>query len=69
MECIAFDSHKHYTWALVQDGAAKVPQELVWNMSQPDLISGTVGSAVSARRARRDSRHVTRTTYCCLDSE
>ena len=19
MQCIAFDSHKHYTWALVQD--------------------------------------------------
>ena len=24
MQCIAFDSHKHYTWALVQDKAGKV---------------------------------------------
>jgi transposase len=24
MQCIAFDSHKHYTWALVQDAAGRV---------------------------------------------
>jgi hypothetical protein len=23
MECIAFDSHKHYTWALVEDGQGR----------------------------------------------
>jgi len=27
MQCIAFDSHKHYTWALVQDEAGKVIRE------------------------------------------
>jgi len=27
MQCIAFDSHKHYTWALVQDEAGKVLRE------------------------------------------
>ena len=24
MQCIAFDSHEHYTWALVQDEAGNV---------------------------------------------
>jgi transposase len=27
MQCIAFDSHKHYTWALVQDETGKVLEE------------------------------------------
>jgi len=27
MQCIAFDSHKHYTWALVQDETGKVLRE------------------------------------------
>jgi transposase len=27
MQCIAFDSHKHYTWALVQDEKGKVLRE------------------------------------------
>jgi len=27
MQCIAFDSHKHYTWALVQDETGKVMRE------------------------------------------
>ena len=27
MQCIAFDSHKHYTWALVQDDTGKVLHE------------------------------------------
>jgi len=27
MQCIAFDSHKHYTWALVEDEAGKVVRE------------------------------------------
>jgi len=27
MQCIAFDSHKHYTWALVQDERGKVLRE------------------------------------------
>jgi len=27
MQCIAFDSHKHYTWALVQDKEGKVLRE------------------------------------------
>jgi len=27
MQCIAFDSHKHYTWALAQDDKGKVLRE------------------------------------------
>jgi len=27
MQCIAFDSHKHYTWALVQDEAGEILRE------------------------------------------
>jgi len=27
MQCIALDSHKHYTWALVQDETGKVLRE------------------------------------------
>ena len=36
MQWFAFDSHKHYTWALVQDERGKALQGLVWNMNQPD---------------------------------
>ena len=27
MQCIAFDSHKHYTWALVQDETGRLMRE------------------------------------------
>jgi len=27
MQCIAFDSHKHYTWALVEDETGTVLRE------------------------------------------
>ena len=27
MQCIAFDSHKHYTWALVQDETGRIMRE------------------------------------------
>jgi len=45
MQWIAFDSHKHYTWALVQDERGEALQGLVWNMNHPDLVGRTVGSA------------------------
>jgi len=37
MQCIAFDSHKHYTWALVQDEKGKVLREQRINHTQGAL--------------------------------
>jgi hypothetical protein len=45
MQWIAFDSHKRYTWALVQDERGEALQGLVGNMSHPDLIGRTAGPA------------------------
>ena len=39
MQCIAFDSHKHYTWALVQDEAGKVLREQRINHTRGALQS------------------------------
>ena len=63
MQCIAFDSHKHYTWALVRGPVALVGYE------PPGIVPAEPQVPLRARRARSDSRHVTRTTYCCVDSE
>ena len=37
MQCIAFDSHKHYTWALVQDETGKVLREQRINLTRGAL--------------------------------
>jgi len=39
MQCIAFDSHKHYTWALVQDETGKVLREQRINHTRGALQS------------------------------
>jgi hypothetical protein len=45
MQWFAFDSHKHYTWVLVQDEKRNCPANPRWDMSQPDLIRRAAGSA------------------------
>ena len=71
MPCIAFDSHEHYTWALVKDEAGEMLREtypghdpLGFVPAEPDQRRRYVPLG-----ARSDLRHVTRTTDCCLDSE
>ena len=69
MQCIAFDSHKHYTWALVHDekgegarGRLAGTESVRFDLAEPQV-------SPRDRRARSDLRHVTRTTYRRLDSE
>jgi hypothetical protein len=33
MQCIAFDSHKHYTWALIQVARDRLQEGSSWHMN------------------------------------
>jgi len=59
MQCIAFDSHKHYTWALVQDETGKVLSRLPSGHEPDALVPAEPQVPLRACRARGDSRHVT----------
>jgi len=56
MQCIAFDAHKQYTWALVEDEKGKVVREERVAHRKGALIDFLV-------------RHATRRILCCVDSE
>jgi len=45
MQCIAFDSHKHYTWALVQDEKGRILREQRINHTRGALCAENWGQA------------------------
>ena len=76
MQCIAFDSHKHYTrrWFRMRRGrccenSGSIMKARVGGHEPYGLVAAEPQVPPRGRRARSDSRHVTRTAYCCLDSE